>query len=56
MTGLHVTDVQWRKEEATMKQEFEDKLEHLRDEKTHISDEFTKIRHKAKVRSAKTAL
>lgn len=43
---------QWKKDEATMKQEFEDKLEHLREEKTHINEEFMKIRHKAKVRSS----
>lgn len=32
-----------------MKLEFEDKLTHLRDEKQQLSDEFAKIRHKAKV-------
>ncbi|TYZ59183.1 hypothetical protein PybrP1_007116 [[Pythium] brassicae (nom. inval.)] len=45
---LRAMETARRKEEATMKQEFEDKLEHLRDEKTHISEEFSKIRHKAK--------
>lgn len=42
--------VQWKKEEVGLKQDYEEKLERLRDEKNNISEEFTKIRHKAKVR------
>lgn len=34
-----------------MKLDLEEKLEHLRDEKNNISEEFTKINHKAKVRT-----
>lgn len=33
-----------------LKQDYEEKLERLRDEKNNISEEFNKIRHKAKVR------
>ncbi|KAF1332147.1 E3 ubiquitin-protein ligase bre1 2, partial [Globisporangium splendens] len=38
----------WKKDEATLTQEYEDKLEQLREEKNHIAEEFAKIRHKAK--------
>lgn len=41
--------LQWKREEAQLKQTHEETLEQLREEKTHLNDEFAKIRHKSKV-------
>jgi hypothetical protein len=40
---------QWTKEEASLKQEYADKTQQLRDESSHHAEEFAKIRFKAKV-------
>uniref|UniRef100_K3WQG6 E3 ubiquitin protein ligase n=1 Tax=Globisporangium ultimum (strain ATCC 200006 / CBS 805.95 / DAOM BR144) TaxID=431595 RepID=K3WQG6_GLOUD len=45
---LQALEAAWKKDEATLTQEYEDKLEQLREEKNHIAEEFAKIRHKAK--------
>ena len=43
-------ELAWRKEEATLKKDFDDQLTQLREEKASVNDEFNKLRHKAKVR------